>query len=77
MFLVLVEQGASDRWQVISRGSNAITPPVRYGVQPAFAAQRDPTIPLEGGQIYDIVLGRWTGPGGDDGTVIANVEFTP
>ena len=77
VFLVLVEQGASDRWLVISYGSNAITPPVRYGVQPPFASQEEATIPLEAGQTYDVVLGRWTGPGPDDGTVIASEEFTP
>lgn len=77
LFLVLVEQGASDRWAVMSLGTNAITPPVHYGVQPPFASQSDPTIPLEAGQTYDVVLGRWTGPGPDDGAVIANQEFTP
>lgn len=77
LFFVLVELGADDQWGVISEGSNAITPPLRYGVVPAFAVQRDPAIPLQAGQTYDVTLARWTGPGGDDGTVIATQNFTP
>jgi hypothetical protein len=77
LFLVLVEQGASDRWLVLSPGANGIPPPVQYGVLPPGASQEDVAIPLAAGQTYDIVLGRWTGPGPEDGTVIANQEFTP
>ncbi|HYO46177.1 MAG TPA: hypothetical protein VEY33_05755 [Gemmatimonadota bacterium] len=77
LFFVLVELGASDQWLVISEGTNAITPPVRYGVQPPFAFQRDATIPLQAGQTYDVTLARWTGPDREDGTLIGNQNFTP
>jgi hypothetical protein len=78
LFFVLVELGAEDLWGIISDSTNAIAPPVQYGVVPAGARQFDPaTIPLQTGQTYDVTLARWTGPGGDDGTVIANQNFTP
>ena len=77
LFLVLVEQGAADQWMVISLGMNGITPPVRYGEQPPSAAQPDPTTPLQASVTYDVTLGRWTGPGRDDGVAVGNQDFTP
>ena len=77
LFLLLVELGAGDQWLVISDGENAIEPPVRYGVVPEGAREDEAAVPLEPGQTYDVTLGRWTGPGGDDGAMIANQEFTP
>jgi hypothetical protein len=77
LFLVLVELGAGDQWLVLSEGTNAIAPPVQYGVVPAGASQQEPAIPLQAGQTYDVTLARWTGPDGDDGTLIGNQNFTP
>jgi hypothetical protein len=77
VFFLLVELGAGDEWLVMSEGINAIAPPVRYGQLPAGAVQREPATPLVPGQLYDVNLARWTGPGGDDGVLIANQEFTP
>lgn len=77
LFLLLVEQDAADHWIVITDSTNAIAPPVRYGVLPAGARQRDPATPLAAGQTYDVVLFRWTGPGGDDGILIGNQAFVP
>ena len=77
LFLVLVELGGSDQWIVLSEGENAIAPPVRYGIVPDGAVEQEPAIPLVAGQAYDLGLFRWTGPGGDDGELIANRDFTP
>ena len=77
LFLVLVELDGGDQWLVLSEGRNAIAPPVRYGVVPDGAVEDEPAIPLEPGKTYDVALFRWTGPGGDDGELVANRDFTP
>ena len=77
LFFLIVELGAEDYWLVITDGANAIAPPVRYGVLPAGARQRDPATPLEAGQTYDVNVGRWTGPGPEDGVLIGSEFFTP
>ncbi len=77
LFFVLVESGAADQWIVLSEGTNAISPPVRYGEIPAGAIEEEPALPLESGQTYDVTVARWTGPGGDDGVAIGNQEFVP
>ena len=77
LFLVLVELGATDQWIVVSEGENAIAPPVRYGVVPDGAVEQELAIPLVAGQAYDVNLFRWTGPGGEDGELIASRDFTP
>jgi hypothetical protein len=61
----------------MSEGINAIAPPVHYGQVPTGAVEREPANPLVPGQLYDVNLARWTGPGGDDGVLIASQEFTP
>lgn len=77
LFFLSVELGAEDEWLVISDGANAIAPPVRYGVLPAGARQRDPATPLEPGLTYDVNVARWTGPGAEDGVLIGSRDFTP
>lgn len=77
LFFLGVELGAEDQWLVITDGANAIAPPVRYGVLPAGARQREPAIALEAGRTYDVNLGRWTGPGAEDGVLIGTEFFTP
>ena len=77
LFFVLVELGADDYWLVITDSTNAITPPVQYGVLPTGARQRATATPLQTGQTYDVNLARWTGPGAEDGTLIGNQNFTP
>ena len=77
LFFLIVELGADDQWLVITDGTNAIAPPVRYGVLPTGARQRDPATPLEAGQTYDVNVARWTGPGPEDGVLIGSEFFTP
>ena len=77
LFGVLVEEGGPDVWLILSLGSNSITPPVRYGVVPQGATEREDPVPLVAGVTYDVTLARFTGPGDDDGELIANQEFTP
>jgi hypothetical protein len=77
LFFLGVELGAADQWLVITDSANAIAPPVRYGVLPAGARQRDPALPLEPGQTYDVNFARWTGPGAEDGVPIGTEFFTP
>jgi hypothetical protein len=78
LFFVNVELGATDQWSIISDGTNAISPPVLYGVVPAGAHQSSSEVtPLIAGQTYDVNLFYWTGPGAQDGTFIGSLEFTP
>ncbi len=78
LFFVNVELGASDQWSIISDSTDAITPPVQYGVVPAGAQQSSSEVtPLVPGQTYDVNLFYWTGPGAQDGTFIGSREFTP
>jgi hypothetical protein len=78
LFFVNVELGATDQWSIISDSTNAIAPPVRYGVVPAGAEQSTSEVtPLQAGQTYDVNLFYWTGPDAQDGTLIGTQNFTP
>lgn len=78
LFFVNVELGATDQWSIISDSTNAIAPPVRYGVVPAGAQQSSSEVtPLQGGETYDVNLFYWSGPGAQDGTFIGSQDFTP
>jgi hypothetical protein len=78
LFFVNVELGATDQWSVISDSTNAIAPPVQYGVVPAGAQQSSSEVaPLQAGQSYDVNLFYWTGPGAQDGTFSGSQDFTP
>ena len=78
LFFVNVELGATDQWSIISDSTNAIAPPVQYGVVPAGARQLTPNAtPLQAGQTYDVNLFYWTGPGAQDGTFMGSKNFTP
>ena len=78
LFFVNVELGATDQWSIISDSTNAIAPPVQYGVVPAGAQQSTSEVtPLVPGQTYEVNLFYWTGPGAQDGTFIGSLDFTP
>jgi hypothetical protein len=80
LFFVIVEpaDAGNDLWSVISRGENVIAPPVRYGVVPAGAQGLfEPPVELIAGQAYKVAVGRWTGPGDEEGEIIGVREFTP
>jgi hypothetical protein len=78
LFFVNVELGATDQWSIISDSTNAIAPPVRYGVVPAGAQQSSSDVPsLQAGETYDVNLFYWSGPGAQDGTFIGSRDFTP
>ena len=78
LFFVNVELGPTDQWSVISDSTNAIAPPVQYGVVPAGAQQSTSEVaPLQAGQTYDVNLFYWSGPGAQDGTFIGSQNFTP
>jgi hypothetical protein len=78
LFFVNVELGATDQWSIISDSTDAIAPPVLYGVVPTGAEQSSSDVtPLQAGQTYDVNLFYWAGPGAQDGTFIGSREFTP
>lgn len=79
LFLVLVEPASSgeDQWLVITDSTNAIAPPVTYGVTPPGAVQLAAPTALVAGQAYKLVVFRWTGPGAQDGALIGTGTFTP
>jgi hypothetical protein len=73
--LLLVEEGASDRWVINTPEStwytpseaNAILPPVTYGEAPAGLEEDFPAEPLVAGQTYELVLWRALPPEAGDG----------
>jgi len=67
----------TDQWSIICRGSNAIEPPVQYGVVPAGATQSTAPEALVAGVLYKVAVGRFTGPGEEDGEIIGIQTFTP
>jgi hypothetical protein len=79
LFFLNVEPATSgeDLWLVVSRGANRIAPGVKYGVLPAAADQRELPVPLVAGNPYKVVLGRYTGPGAEDGELVGVKAFSP
>ena len=80
LFLVLVEDtsGGFDQWGVESDSANGIAPPVTYGtIPPGASKQLTPPITLQAGHGYRVILFRFTGPGHEDGVLIAQKPFTP
>jgi hypothetical protein len=79
LFFLNVEPATSgeDLWLVISRGANRIAPGLKYGVLPAGAEQRELPVPLVAGNPYKVVLGRYTGPGAEDGELVGVKAFSP
>jgi len=78
LFFVNVELGPTDQWSIISDSTNAIAPPVQYGVVPAGALQSSSgATSLQAGRTYDVNLFYWSGPGAQDGTFIGSRDFTP
>ena len=71
--ILLVEQGATDRWFLVATSEGGIAPGVRYGIVPAGAEQAEPAIPLTAGRTHDVTLygsAAFSPP-------LANKEFTP
>jgi len=79
LFFINVEpaDAGNDLWTVITRGENGISPTVAYGVVPVGATQITEPTSLQAGTLYKVVLARFTGPGDEDGEIIAIQEFTP
>lgn len=79
LFFVLVEPESSgaDQWGVISDSTNAISPPVVYGVVPPGARELTPPEALVSGITYEVLVFRWTGPGEEDGELVGQQKFTP
>jgi hypothetical protein len=80
LFLVLVEDptGSGDQWGVPSDSSNAIPPPMQYGMVPEGATKEMlPATPLQAGHEYRVTVFRFTGPGHEDGEVIGQATFAP
>lgn len=78
LFFILVEPEnlGADQWTVITDSTNGIIPPVTYGVVP-LGATGTSAATLVTGMPYEVFVGRWTGPGIQDGELIGSVIFTP
>jgi hypothetical protein len=77
-FLVVeLEESGGDLWSILTRGENALAPPVTYGDPPAGAETLTPAAPLTSGTGYRVAVARWTGPDGDDGESVGAETFEP
>jgi hypothetical protein len=77
-FLVVEVDGSDTAlWSIISRGENALAPPVAYGDPPAGVETLVPPAPLTSGTGYNVAVARWVGPEGDDGERIGAETFEP
>jgi hypothetical protein len=77
-FLVVEpDESGTDLWAILTRGENALAPPVTYGDPPPGAETLVPPVPLTSGTAYRVAVARWTGPGGDDGENIGAETFDP
>lgn len=77
-FLVVeLDEGGSDVWSILTRGENALAPPVTYADTPAGAETLTSALPLTSGTAYRVDLARWTGPDGDDGESVGVKTFEP
>lgn len=64
--LLLIEEGAADRWVTFTpdstwdtpRAANTIVPPVTYGIAPSSASTLEPPVPLVAGKTYELILWR-------------------
>jgi len=79
LFFVIVEpaESGADLWSIITRGQNALAPPVTYGEVPTSAEETNPPVALQAGSAYKVAVARWTGPGDDDGETIGVQPFAP
>jgi hypothetical protein len=77
-FLVVEpDESGTDLWAILTRGENALAPPVTYGDPPPGAETLVPPVALTSGTAYRVAVARWTGPGGDDGVSIGAETFEP
>ena len=75
--IVEADDGGTQLWAIITRGENALAPPVIYGDPPAGAETLAPPGPLASGTAYQVRVARWIGPEGDDGQSIGAETFEP
>jgi hypothetical protein len=66
LLVVGPDESGTDVWSIITRGENALAPPVTYGDPPAGAETLTPPLPLNSGTAYRVVVARLVGPGDDD-----------
>jgi hypothetical protein len=66
LLIVETEEDGTAFWSIITRGENALAPPVTYGDPPGGAETLTPPVPLTRGTGYRVAVARWTGPDGDD-----------
>lgn len=77
-FLVVeLDESGGDLWSILTRGENALAPPVAYGDPPGGAETLTPPVPLTSGTAYRVAVARWTGPEGDDGESVGVETFEP
>jgi hypothetical protein len=77
LLVVELDEGGSDVWSILTRGENALAPPVTYAHTPAGAETLIPALPLTSGTGYQVAVARWTGPDGDDGESVGVETFEP
>ena len=75
--LVVEAVGGTQLWAIITRGENALAPPVSYGDPPAGAETLAPPGQLTSGTAYEVEVERWIGPEGDDGQSVGAKTFEP
>jgi hypothetical protein len=66
LLVVETEEDGTTFWSIITRGENALAPPVTYGDPLAGVETLNPPFPLTRGTGYRVTVARWTGPEGDD-----------
>jgi hypothetical protein len=77
-FLVVeLDESGGEFWSILTRGENALAPPVIYGEPPGGAETLTPPIPLTSGAAYRVAVARWIGPDGDDGESLGVEAFEP
>ena len=78
LFLLLVEDNSgADQWSVITDSTNAIAPPVTYGVVPPGATGDFPPATLVSGTSYEVSVFKSTGRGKQDVELRGSKVFTP
>jgi hypothetical protein len=77
LLVVELDDGGGEVWSVLTRGENALAPPVIYGDTPAGAETLTPMVPLTSGTAYRVAVARWIGPEGDDGESVGVETFEP
>jgi hypothetical protein len=77
LLVVQLDEGGSEVWSILTRGENALAPPLTYADTPAGAETLTPALPLTSSTTYRVAVARWTGPDGDDGESVGVETFQP